>query len=426
MLIALHALFFVLAMNFDGIRIPDSYDYIYQAQNLQEKGSLYAWTFNEELKPDYFTKRTPGYAVFMVVLFQQGWLILLVQNLLSILVLLRVSELILRWTSNKNLAYGLPLILLALQSNQLLYANTLISEVLFQYFVFLALSELLLHKQEISVKQFALVSLLFGMALLIKPVLLFFWVPFLVLSAYLAFYRKAWKYLLPALVMPSLILLWSAHNKTETGWFHYSSISTVNLKDYNTRLTLEAKYGVEEADKQIAAIQELGEAQGSYAERNRVIKDTCAAIIKSELGTYAKVHFKGMLAMLLDPGRYDYVNFFQITEGESGLMYLLARGDVAGMWDVLKSQSVLVNVFFFLNLFGSLLLLALALLGLWSLRKELYLFLVIGGFAAYFWVLTGPVGTARYKSILLPLMLVLAAAGIQFWFTRLKAKKAES
>ncbi len=425
-LLILHTLFFVLSMNLDGIRIPDSYDYIYQAQNLQEKGSLYAWTFEEELKPDYFTKRTPAYAVFRVILGQQDWLVLLLQNLLSILVFMRIYEVIIKRLGNAKLAFWVPLVFLVLQSNQLIYANTLISEVLFQYFLFLGLSELLLHRREIPFRNFLLVGLLFSIALFIKPVLLFFWVPFLVLSLYLAVYRRIWKFILPALFMPALIWMWSAHNQALTGWFHYCSISTVNLKDYNTRLTLEAKYGVEEADKQIAAIQALGEAQGSYAERNKVVKDTCAAIIKSELDTYAKVHFKGMLAMLLDPGRYDYVNFFQIKEGESGLMYLLARGDIAGMWQLLKSQSRLVNFFFFLNLFGSVVLLCMALTGLWTLRKELYVFLVIGGFAAYFWVLTGPVGTARYKSALLPLMLVLAAAGIQFWFTRLKAKKAES
>ena len=409
-LIGLHALFYVLALSMDGIRIADSYDYLYQAENIREEGSFYAWTHNDPYKPDYETKRTPGYGLFLVLTGSAPALVLFIQNVLSISLWWLVFMLLRKKGMREKRAGWLLLLVVALQSNTLIYANSLLAETLFQFLVFAGFVQLM---QDTSAPYAWLKAcILFTLALLVKPVLLFFWIPLGIYACIRAFQLRKMRLVWPVLLMPLAVLAWSYHNQQVTGWAHYTSISTVNLKDYNTRLMLESAYGTSYADSVIAGINDSAEKISNYQARNTYIQDTCKALLTANVGAYARVHLKGMLAMLLDPGRYDYVQFFKAESNDDGLMYKLARGDFKGMYRTVMDQPPLVTFFFFLNLLGSLFLLGLALYGLRRLPRETLTVLLICGFIGYFWVLTGPVGTARYKSVLLPFMALLAGLGL--------------
>src|SRR5687768_5571471 len=111
-LILVHLLFYILALVIGGTRIADSYDYLYQAENLREAGSFYAWNLDEPTKPDYFTKRTPGYAVFLYLLHSMEWLVLLLQNLMSIVLWWMVYKLLPTFGLDKNKAGWLVLLTL--------------------------------------------------------------------------------------------------------------------------------------------------------------------------------------------------------------------------------------------------------------------------------------------------------------------------
>lgn len=101
-------------------------------------------------------------------------------------------------------------------------------------------------------------------------------------------------------------------------------------------------------------------------------------------------------------------------------MYKLARGNFQGMWETVKHQHLLVLLFFFLNLLGSVLLLAGALNGLRAIRRETIFVILLIGVIGYFWILTGPVGTARYKSAILPFLVILS--GLAFSKSKLFVK----
>lgn len=410
-LIALHLLFFILSLSIGGNRIADSWDYIYQAENIRESESFYAWNMDEPVKPDYFTKRTPAYGLFLVLLGSFIPLVLLVQNILSIVVWWCVYRFIVKSGMNQRNAAGLVLITLLLQSNTLIYANTVIAEIPFQLLVLLGTLRLLKDVDQPNPRNFLLASICFTGALLFKPVMLYFWFPFMAYAFFQAKKRRKLRLIWPVFIMPATILLWSFHNLETTGWSHYSSIRVVNLKDYNTRLMLESKYGVEKADSVISSINDISRRIPDYASRNYFIRDTCSKLIRSNLPAYAKVHTKGMLAMLVDPGRYDLVQFFGIEEKENGLMYLLARGDLTGMWEIIRGQSFVVSFFFFFNFLGSIILLVSALRGFRHVKTRTVLILLCAGIICYFWILTGPVGTARYKSGILPLLVILAGWG---------------
>lgn len=406
-LIGLHLVFMVLALFLGGSYIPDSYDYLYQAQNLRDFGSFYAFDFQQELKPDYYTKRTPAYGVFLLLTGSLPWLVFLLQNAMGVIVWYLVYQMLLNHKVPEKRAALLILLALLVQSNVLIYANSIMTEIPFQLMVVLGFYFV---QKDLSLPQdrnWWFAALCFTLALLFKPVLLYFWLPFLLIASLRAYQLNRIRVVYPVLIMPLCIFLWSIHNQKVTGYAHFTSISTVNLKDYNTRLMLESGYGVDYADSVIAGINQKAETFSDYGSRNRYIEDTCSKLIASNLTGYAKVHLKGMLAMLLDPGRFDYVQFLGYEQNEDGLMYKLARGDIQGMIQTLQSQPPPIILFFILNLLGSLVIFVFSLFGLWQLRNQPFLLIILLIIIGYFWVLTGPVGTARYKSVLLPFMVFL-------------------
>ncbi|MDX5321750.1 MAG: hypothetical protein LPK45_11475, partial [Bacteroidota bacterium] len=167
-LLLLHGLFYLLALVLGGTKIADSYDYLYQAENLRESGSFYAWNMEEPIKPDYHTKRTPGYAVMLYLTGSMEWLILLLQHALSILVWYLVYRVLLRLKLPHKVAGGLILGLLLLQSNTLIYANSVLSEIPFQLALvggFWFLFEDIYHPKN---RQWLWAILCFSVALLIK------------------------------------------------------------------------------------------------------------------------------------------------------------------------------------------------------------------------------------------------------------------
>lgn len=411
-LIFIHLLFYVLALIIGGTHIADSYDYLYQAENLRNTGSFYAWNLDEPIKPDYFTKRTPGYAVFLYFFHSIEWLVLLLQNLMSIVLWWMVYKLLLAFQLDKNKAGWLVLLVLLFQSNTLIYTNSILAETSFQFLLFLGFYCLYRDLKYQEFWNWLVAGFCFTIALLLKPVLLFFWIPFLAYALVRASQRRRLQLVWPVFLLPLTVLLWSTHNQNTTGWTHFTSISAVNLKDYNTRLMLESLYGTDSADVVIGEINRTAAFIPDYGHRSRFIIDTCKSILKANKMAYAKVHVKGMVAMMLDPGRFDYVQFFKLDAGDEGLMYKLARGDISGMWDTMKVQSPFTVFFFILNLLGSVALLILALSGLRVFPKQKMLVVLLVGLIAYFWVLTGPVGTARYKSTILPYMVILAGMGI--------------
>ncbi len=407
-----HFLFLGMAMVLEGYQIPDSYDYRYQAENLLNEGSFYAWNAEETIKEDYFTKRTPGYAVMIALMGNQVFLILLAQVGMSLLVFFGLYRFLTTSGFSEKRTGWFLIILLLFQSNQLIYATTIVSEIPFQLVLCSAIWLFWKGHHEKQSRKIHGSVWLFSLAVLIKPVLLFFWIPLAGFLVYEQLRIKRSQLWLAVFIMPMVILSWSAYNYSVTGSFHYSSISTVNLRDYNTRLMLESVYGLDSANATIQGIKHYASGFPDYAQRQAATRDTCIELIKQYPLAYTKVHVKGMLAMLVDPGRYDWANFLHVDTAGSGLMYDLAAGNYSGMLQTIREQHPLVTIFFFLNLIGAIALVVLALLGIFRWRLDTFRLLIILGVCLYFWVLTGPVGSSRYKSAILPLLAVLAAQGV--------------
>ncbi|HYG15767.1 MAG TPA: glycosyltransferase family 39 protein, partial [Bacteroidia bacterium] len=394
----LHAVFFVMAAGFENIILPDSEDYIWQAENIKTEGSFYATDFSKPVKTDYFSKRPPLYALLVLVITTiTGSLfgILFIQNILSILTAWLIYRL-LKTDFKIPHAAGWSAGLWLIFPNQLLYANMVMSETLLQFLLVAAFYFFVRYTRNQQPGWIYLNVLCLSLALLTKPVMLYFWILNAVVLVILGIKYRQYFLPLPVLILPLIIVLWSEKNYETMGYRHYSSISHVNLKDYNTKYFLFEKYGSEYGDSVINVIDTKLATLPDYKARCEYIKDTCTRIILSDIPRYTKFHIKGMITFMIDPGRYDYVNFFAVPQGDGlGLLHYVSKGDMAELKQFLKTQPLWLVIVMAVQMLLSGLVMVLCFVSLFDKTvpfwPKLYLYLIIG----YIWFITGPIGSAR-------------------------------
>ena len=134
-LIALHAYFFIYAVNHNNIYLADdSQEYLWQAFNLKHHFSWYGGDFKKPYDTYLQTRRTPLYGVFIFIvkgIYDSDLFVCLLQNLMSIF-----SFHVVGLMANKlklNFSWLLIPLLLLFFSTQLIYANRIMADVLFQF-----------------------------------------------------------------------------------------------------------------------------------------------------------------------------------------------------------------------------------------------------------------------------------------------------
>lgn len=399
---------------------PDSDRYVQAARNLHDAGVLYALPLQEEpVQVQEYSIRPPGYPVVLLLTGGAGTsfpgLTLLLQNALSLLNLWLALRWLVRYTGGLRPGqWGAVLLLAALAPAQFIYANVLMSELLLQTAVvtlWLSITRLLTGQWRLRTLLLAAVAA--TAALLIKPV---FW-PFAGLflgMGVVVGWRQRRASLVAAAALPLMVAgLWMARNQSRTGYFHFSSISEINLLRYNARGVLQAAEGPAAAERFVRATLAAAESRPGFAAQQQYVSEQALRVFCHYPGTMAGQELRGVLTFFLDPGRFDVVHFLRLPQtAGSGLLQLLNQHSYAAALQYLQRLP--------LGLLGSLLLLlganAVRLLliirfGLnahysWAAR------LVLLGLVLYVAVLTGPLGAARFTVPVLPLLLAAAGAGL--------------
>ncbi|RMG17175.1 MAG: hypothetical protein D6730_24295 [Bacteroidetes bacterium] len=414
-ILLIHLLFLGYQLVHQRLYLKDSGEYLQAADNLMHAATLYSGDLSEPLRYDHYSKRPPVYPLFIGLirtLFGQDIWIAVFQTGLSLLnfwLLQRLLAFLGLW-SGKCL-WLLPFVLL--YPAQYIYANLVMTEILFQSLLLAAL--LMLLKAQKS-KQSGPVwgyTLLLVMAMFTKPVMhLFVW-PHLLLLLYAAWKWKKTSLLLPALLPLMLSLGFQYRNQLRTGHFHFSSIQNKSLLQYTTYHLLLRQQGPEQARITTDSIQSLANAQPTFAQSEGLIQRACVQLIGRHLPAYLGLHLRGMLNFFLDPGRFDLYHFFGLShEQEAGLLYHFGQQGYRGVWKYLSQQpaGVLLLLLLVATLNG-LKLLAL----LWfpfnkqlsRAQKVLILLLLL-----YLAGLTGINGASRFAVPVFPLMLLVLAAAI--------------
>ena len=202
-------------------------------------------------------------------------------------------------------------------------------------------------------------------------------------------------------------------NQTRTGYFHFSSITEINLLHYNAAGVVRQVAGAAAEEKWVDDVLRQANAQPTFASRQAFIHAQATAVLWKHPVVYARQHLQGMAACLLDPGRFDVSQFLQVTPPAGGglLTQSRASGLVQAIGRLPKGLLALLGLVALANIVR----LGLAVRGFSrlsagepSLRYGRWL---AAGLIGYVVVMTGPLGAARFLVPVWPLLLGLALVG---------------
>lgn len=409
-LVAIHALYFCIALYVQGFYLIDSYGYAMQADNMQANGSWYAEHWNEPLLVDYFSIRPPLYAGLIVCfrLFSDSIIpLLLLQNILSIVTGWWVYCFVCQNGFASNATKRMLMVAVLLYPAQMIHANFVMTEIVFQFWLVAVLITLYNFAQHPTWKGSLVLSGLLVLCLLTKPVSLF--LPFIVWAFMLWFVFKkygSWRLFVPQLLVVLVFHGICLQNQHATGYYHYSSIKSINQLKYNARYTLIAARGEEYADSTVAAVMQQANAATNYGGRLSIMNNKANEIIFNYPLAFARVYAKGVAAFFVDPGRFDVFHFFAIEEkGTLGLMHEMQTKGVSAIGEYIQKAPVTVLFLLLISLLWNIVVVCMFIYFLFTMRNRTLRNMVFV-LVAYIAMATGPVGVSRYRVPVFPFLLI--------------------
>lgn len=172
-IVAIHLVYFLIAIFFGVIFTIDSPGYLFQANNLVQYHSVYVGDYNLKLLPDYFAFRPPLYAGFIILcklILNSNYTILFIQNVLAIIMLFYVIHWLVQLkVKAKILNIIIPIYLLFYPAH-FVYANTVMSDTIFEVFTFALFYQTYRFYQSPNLKKALLIGFIIALSLLTKPV----------------------------------------------------------------------------------------------------------------------------------------------------------------------------------------------------------------------------------------------------------------
>lgn len=413
-----HLLFLVIQLFSQHYLLDESGEYLQAADNLIEKGMLYSGDTEAAEDPALFTRRTPGYPLFLAAtrFFTHSHVpVIILQMLLSLLSILLMLEIF--RPQKKDRFILMPLLLLI--PAQYIYANMVMAEILFQCILMLAAYRLFLYLRTKRIRILWSYQVLIILAILIKPEMYLFIIPNIILFAILYYKTHQRLVVISSLIPLVFLIIFAGFNQQRTGHFHLSSMHQVRLVDNNLYYFLVDRDGEAAAKETLQQIHAECNQEPGFSRQSACLNTAAVSILKADPAAYALFHLKGMVRFFVDPGRFDLYRFFGIEEApRKGFLYQLNAGGAGGAWRYLMEQPLLLIITLLLIALVNLLRTAGFLFFLFnrqfSLAFRLFLVFLIGTLA----FASGPLGASRY---MLPVvLLVTGSAVVQYgkWLTR--------
>lgn len=385
------------------VKINDAVEYTFLADNVLDKGVHYAGNLEDKIDFRLFSKRSLGYPAFILVNWQNQ-LILQVAQLLLLVYCFFIGLHVLR-LKNANrtgaIVYGVGFL-----TSLVLFFHT--SFTLSDLLLCAAISSMyLLLLQTETERKYSYLGVLWAFALLVKPVMLpsLLLVPALFVWLRFKKQRTGLNLALPVTVWLAVCLF----HLNQTGIFEYSSISTINLSQYNAKLTVAKVYGYDSAQSFSNNLTDkLPSSSEEYLKFKESSTEKALAVLSGHPVSYAQVHLAGMIKMLLDPGRFELFTYFGVNTAQHSLTEMLFAKDLDKLKDSFTNDSSLYLTYAVLLIIRFVALIGFA-ISVYFWRRN-----IIGlVFMLYFLTLTGPVGAARFFLPVLIIFLAQAALGWQ-------------
>ena len=394
---------FISRFSHEHSNINDGKEYTYAAHNLLHNNTLYSGNLDAELDYRLFSKRTIAFPLILLFQDTNPYILGVFQILLILLNFLLGLQLLKHYTLKRQ-AFTLYSIGFVTQLAFFLHVGFILSDLLLANLVSALVMIYYTSKSSFNIKTIA-ISMLWASALLVKPVLLpTAWLSPLVFIFLLIKHKKPESFtLLPFLAF----VVFSFFNYTSTNSFEYSSISTINLTQYNAKLTVAKKYGYDSAQQFVNSPSlEVPRTEAEYSSYLVNAKEMGIKTILENITAYTQVHILGCIKMIVNPGRFELYTFFNEKTNETSLTEMLFGRN----WQEIK-KSLSANYWLVFVLLVSTLFSLLKFLGfvfcLRSYKEMKFLLLTI----AYFVIITGPVGAARFFLPVSVLFIVCSATG---------------
>ncbi len=410
--IIIQTFFLLVQLKNHNLYLRDSAEYLTEASNITNRGIFYCASLDENINPSQYTRRPPLYPMFIGfshLFFASDLFIILLQNILSVLSILLMRKTAMEWGYLRKTDHWVILAFI-FSPAQFIYAQLIMSEILFQFILVLAIRYFVLYLKRGRLNLLLIYNLLIFFAAFTKPVMYLFVFPNLLYFSWISLRKKTMRPLLMSLIPILLVFVYCFRNLEKTGKFSFSSIQTTNLINYNIYYFLMNQDGKATADEVIDNFYKKSGTINNYSKRMDFLSGSARKVIMEQPFEYGWFHIKGMLRFFLDPGRFDLVNFIHSSEtGKNGFLYYLNTGGISGALRFLFSGgtgglSLLLIFIFLVNLvkLAGLVLFAFNRQVDWRLKVFLYLLLLYLAFA------TGPLGASRFAMPLIPLLIFMA------------------
>ena len=296
LLILIHLGAFAYQLYGGRYMLKDSEEYVLAAENLFQHGVLYSGVWQEPYRADFFTKRPPVYPIIIGI--TDGyrglpWILLLLQNLLSLLNIVLAFELanLLLKASGKQIdRQKIPVfvcLLILLYPAQWIYANLVMTEILFQSWLSFGIYSLVRALQGKSLTWLSLYTLCISLAMFTKPVMYVFVLPHFLGVLALGYYWKKPQTLIAAILPLLAIWGYQSWNESRTGYAHFSSIQNLSLFQYTAYNLLGQEYGLARATEMNDSILEVMFTLPDYKSQQELIADYSQEVILSHPFSYA-------------------------------------------------------------------------------------------------------------------------------------------
>lgn len=425
-IVAVHTGYYLLAMQYKHIFNGDSFEYIQEAANIQERFFFYSGNRVLPLVDEYKTLRTPLYPLGLALIYKiqvNNWLVLLFQNLLSVWNMLYFRKILLENGGSIRFPWLLLIFLVGFPS-QFLYANTIAPEILLQTFTLIYFRNAFRFLIRKSGRAALWMSIALLLGLFTKPVLYpFAAVHVFLLIGYGLWQKNSWRSCTLAALLPVAgIMLYSWWNLERTGKYHFSSIQSFNAIFYYNNY-FQAVRGQEAAqlflDNEKQKIAQLP----TFPQRYDYAHARGWQLLRENFADYALYHLKRSLLFYLEPGKGE-IDLFTGRMTLTGLYTaqtesfrdVLASGSWQQVQHYIRTQPTtwLALIILGINLVKC----AGVLLFFWYARVHRWskLFLLLG--FTYFALITGPIAAPHY---VLPVSLLFAGCavrGFAWWQSR--------
>jgi len=331
---------FFVFFAYDGITyFPDSGDYI-ELANLILKGDVIG----------YHGARTPGYSLFLALLGNNHWLVVIVQNILGLLSLYLIYDFSKQWVSVR-MAVVVGLVLssyLPFVFYDFAILTESLSAFLLVYLIWY-LNKVDFFKKKNTYSVYTVIGLLSAGLFLVRP--FFIYLPILMVAfILLTHFSNIKNRMLPLLVLMGIPFLtlasWNSFNKLNTGVFMTSSYEGINLTQVGTSFyeKLPEEYKIEKEillkhrKETIATKQDNAYPMTVWFAREEL--KTITGLDDLELSLRLKKMSQNLLLdNPIDYSQQAFVSFYKFFGAENTLLWnvdkfntIYIRRGLVGLW----------------------------------------------------------------------------------------------